>query len=378
MHYSPFAFSLLLTALGAPSSLPIFTTTPALDLQTPFNIHPPYLGGDVDTSIVLDSQRTLWLHGDTLVGTYSSNGLRHFTSMPRNSVALRYPGNSTLAHFIRPADPKNPSHVGFFSPSDKSQWYWPTCGVVVDGGLYVLSMRVEPGPPGLFPFQLAGTDILSLGSVGGLAEDPLSWPPPRITQLPYMSANFTLGNAIGLGNNSSSGGGDEFVYILGGFGDSARTACMTRISQGAFVRGDFEGGLEGYSVSGAWVPLANVSNPVGVLAPMFDFVPSEATLTFHPSLGMWVILRVNTFLGASIEGLFAPNPWGPWGQQAVYTIPGEMLSGGTFCYAGKVHRELERVGGKELIFTYVCNTPTIPQLLNRSDVYIPQVMRVTW
>jgi hypothetical protein len=243
--------------------------------------------------------------------------------------------------------------------------------VVVRGGLYVLSMRVEPGPPGLFSFQLAGTDVLSLGSVQGLAGDPLDWPPPTITRLPYTSANFTLGNAVGLGN------GDGYVYILGGFGDSARTACLARVTEGAFVGGEFEGGLEGYTVSGAWVPLANVTQQM--MAPLFDFVPSEATLTFHPGLGLWVVLRVNTFLGAAIEGLFAPNPWGPWTQQAIYTIPGDRLSGGTFCYAGKVHRELESGGGgNELVFTYVCNTPSIAQLLNRSDIYIPQVMRMTW
>ena len=358
---------LLLLALPLATSLPAFTAAPALDLQPPFDIQAPYLGGDVDTSVVLDAQRTLWLHGDTLVGTYSG-GTRSVTSMPRNSVALRAP-NGSLTHFIRASDPRNPAHVGFFSPPLPSQWYWPTCGVVVAGQLSVLAMRVEPGPPGLFPFQLAGTDVLSLGSVGVLAQDPLHWPPPAITQLPFTSPNFTLGNAVGVGGG--------YVYLLAGCGDAARTACMARITEGGFVAGAFEAQLQGYTPSGAWLPLATLS-PATDLAPLFDFVPSEATLTYHAGLGLWVVLRVNTFLGAAIEGLFAPTPSGPWAATPLYTIPPELLSGGTFCYAGKVHPELGREGVSELLLTYVCNTPSIPQLLNRSNVYIPQLVRVRW
>jgi hypothetical protein len=76
---------------------PTLTGAPATDLQPLFNIAPPWLGADVATSIPLDcgaaaptgTVRSLWLHGDTLVGNMTSDGERSMAglTMPRNSVA---------------------------------------------------------------------------------------------------------------------------------------------------------------------------------------------------------------------------------------------------------------------------------------------------
>lgn len=42
-----------------------------------------------------------------------------------------------------------------------------------------------------------------------------------------------------------------------------------------------------------------------------------------------------------------------------------------FCYAGKEHPELEQ---SDLVFTYVCNTLDVPELVTRHDIYHPQVI----
>ena len=60
--------------------------------------------------------------------------------------------------------------------------------------------------------------------------------------------------------------------------------------------------------------------------------------------------------------------------QDVYAIPAEMLAGGAFCYAGKAHPELER-SAEEIVFSFMCNTPTIAALENRTDIYVPQLVR---
>jgi hypothetical protein len=44
-----------------------------------------------------------------------------------------------------------------------------------------------------------------------------------------------------------------------------------------------------------------------------------------------------------------------------------------FCYAGKEHPELEVPG--DIVFTYVCNTFSPPELMSRPDIYLPQVIR---
>jgi len=44
-----------------------------------------------------------------------------------------------------------------------------------------------------------------------------------------------------------------------------------------------------------------------------------------------------------------------------------------FCYAGKEHPELEVPG--DIVFTYVCNTFSPPELTSRPGIYLPQVIR---
>lgn len=67
-----------------------FSATPASDLQPLFSIAAPYLGADVSTSFNIPSLGPsffLWLHGDTLTGTFA-RGARSVSGMPRNSVGV--------------------------------------------------------------------------------------------------------------------------------------------------------------------------------------------------------------------------------------------------------------------------------------------------
>ena len=324
-------------AWGAPPTPS--AVAPATDLQPPFNLSPPYLGADIATSIPLSNGSALWLHGDTLVGSLSPDGLsRRFESMPRNSVALRFT-NGTLRHAIRPASASNPAHVGFFTPPEPTQWYWPTCGAVLSAQLLVFAMRMADGPPGLFPFVLLGTDVLALGPTAALGNEPLHWPAPAISQLPYLHENLTLGNAVGQDAGT--------LYLLGGCGSGARAAFVARIPVEDAAAGRWTA-LQQWSSSGQWEGMGSPTSPPQQL---FDFVPSEATLTYHAALGVWVVLTVNTFLSSSITMHTAAAVQGPYTATSIYTIPAEMLAGGAFCYAGKVHPELTPPGRREIVFS---------------------------
>ena len=87
------------------------------------------------------------------------------------------------------------------------------------------------------------------------------------------------------------------------------------------------------------------------------------------------IVVANTFVSSSISFRTAPALTGPWSAPVdVYPIPADMLTG-AFCYAGKAHPELSPPGAAEIVFSFMCNTPTIPALENRSDIYVPQLVR---
>lgn len=300
-----------------------FSSSPATDLQPLFNIAAPWLGADVATSLPLGGQAGagyyLWLHGDTLIGSMSGGGVREWDGeMPRNSVAvLRVNASdgaplSNYTHFLR-RNTSNPVHNGFWSPPSQQQWYWPTAGVSIGLDVHVVAMRMEASGGGLFPFAMAGMDVLSFSSP---SLDPLSWPQPTPSTLPLVNSTFCLGNAVTLA-------ADGNVYILGSNNGSA---FMARIDAAAFAAHSW-GELTVWPASGgAWLPLGSAAP-----AALFDFTPSETTLTYHDALGLWIVVVANTFISDSIMIRTAASVTGPWSDLTpIYTIPPAMLEG-AFC-----------------------------------------------
>jgi hypothetical protein len=356
---------LLLSSIYSASTAFTYSSTPALDLQPLFDISQPWLGADVATSIHLcgrDNSTYLWLHGDTLVGTFS-NGNRNIQSMPRNSVAIFNVNDKTYNHFIKPADPGNPAHRGFWSPQNISQWYWPTSGACVNGSMTVLSMKIEPGPPGLFPFIEVGYDAIILGPVSNLDDDPMKWPTPQTISILNQNSSFVLGNAVGVDENM------QMVYLLGSMGEK-NSAYIARIPFTDWNNQNWTA-LEYYSALNIWEMWRDSLIP----QTLFENCPSETTLFYQPLLSSWYIVIANTFLSDSVGILTAPTITGPWTQTMIplYTISSDLLQG-SFCYAGKSHPELAK-NSSEIIFSFVCNTPTIPELINRTDVYVPRLIR---
>ena len=377
--------SLLLGGASAASAAAVLGSTatiacaPAMDLQPLFLAQSTgsdaFMGADVCTSIPLSDEPHgphLYLFGDTLVGRNKFNGSRSFHAMPRNSVGVAYsrPDGtplSTLSHEWR-INQSNAQHVGFFSPPlNDTQWYWPQVGVRTLNRSYVVAWRMEPANDPLFAFGTAGIDVITLPDdpLGVTFASPVEWP----SQLPttpfpsYINNNFTIGNAMA--NNEADG----FVYLLGGAGNPGH-AIMSRIPAASFASHTWAD-LRFYVTGGQWAPYA----PTLAFAPLFDFVPSETTLTYIPSLSAWMIVVANTFISPNIYIHTAPNPWGPWsGGQDIYTIPPEMRVGGSFCYAAKVHAELARAPN-EFVFTYNCNVAGLPPIMDLPQLYIPQVIR---
>lgn len=341
-----------------------FTSAPAQDLQPFFGIQVPWLGADVATSVRIGNSSTyLWLHGDTLLGSMRS-GVRQWTGgMPRNSVAtLSVSGagapTSPYVHAITPPNASFPQHGGFWSPPAASQWWWPTVGVNLgDGDVHIVAMRMEAAGSGLFPFATAGMDVLSFTAPGA---DPAAWPPPTPSSLPGVNTTFVLGCAAGVG-------ADGFVYMLGSNNGSAMMARIPAASFSAHAWGDVL-----FFSGGSWAPLGGAPPD-----SLFGYVPSETTLVYHEFLNLWYIVWVNTFLSSAVMFRTAPHPWGPWSEGvSVYEIPPSLLDN-AFCYAGKAHPELSRPGAPEVVFSFVCNTPNINQLLNRTEVYVPRLIRTT-
>jgi len=229
-------------------------------------------------------------------------------------------------------------------------------------------MRMHSAGGGLFPFAMAGMDVLELRAAG---DDPLAWPAAALvsTTARFQRANFTLGCAAAY--DAAAG----VVYLLGAAG-AQQSAVAARLPAAGLAAGDWAA-LEYWMPSGAWAAAPADGAPPAA-QPLFAFMPSEATLVWHPFMQLWYVVVANTFVyGADIVLRTAPAVTGPWSDELrVYSVPASMLAGGAFCYAGKAHPELSPQGAPELVFSFMCNTQGIPPLLNRTDIYVPQLIRV--
>ncbi len=93
----------------------------------------------------------------------------------------------------------------------------------------VIAMRVADGPPGLFPFEVVGMDVLGLGAspLSSQDQDPSDWPVAAPVSLaPYLGANLTLGNAVMFSAK------DNMVYLYGSY----RGAPRSRFSRALVLR----------------------------------------------------------------------------------------------------------------------------------------------
>jgi hypothetical protein len=201
-------------------------------------------------------------------------------------------------------DPSDAVHVGFFSPPQsedpaQAQYYWPAVGARVRNQSYVVAMRMENSGSGLFPFAVAGYDVIAIPrDSDSRFDDPLDWPAsemPIATFGSWVNDNFTVGNAV------TYVAAEDFVYLLGSY-RGARSpqwsaAFMARVSGADWEAGEFGPGLQFYLQNQTWSTggfYADVENEVSL---QFDFnVPSETTMSFIPALNSYAILIANTFL----------------------------------------------------------------------------------
>jgi hypothetical protein len=297
-----------------------FSSSPALDLQPLFSQSSvgaaSFLGADVCTSLPLDDVGAshLVLFGDTIIGRFLPNGTRLVASMPRNSVGVFYTGRpsgndpsfdassplplSTLSHSWR-VDPAHSQHVGFFSPPESAaQWYWPTAGARVRNQTDVVLQRMEVDPAGgLFPFAMAGVDVIALPDdpTGLKFADPLEWPTtlPTATVGAWVNNNMTVGNAV------TFVAAEDTVYLLGGYRGPAQqwsAATLSRIGADDWHARRFDSGLRFLLVNGTWAPhWDGIGSYLQLLWSDFPGVPSECTMTYVPALAAYAIFIADTF-----------------------------------------------------------------------------------
>ncbi len=120
-----------------------------------------WTGADATVSARLPDGRTVWLFGDTFLGTINENRSRPDTApMIRNSMVIQ--DGSRLTTLLG----KNPYSATSFLSMHPGEWYWPGAALI-DGGklkifLYRMSRSVDADAPAQWDFQRSGVDVAIL------------------------------------------------------------------------------------------------------------------------------------------------------------------------------------------------------------------------
>ena len=116
---------------------------------------------------------------------------------------------------------------------------------------------------------------------------------------------------------------------------------------------------------------------------IFSPANAETSLQYNMELRSWVTLAVDG-VTAQLILWTARELTGPWMSTVIHNIPAPFDDLTVFkCYAGKGHPELaepaEPGQGVELVFSYVCNSPSDSSLLfeeGMGGLYAPLFVRV--
>ena len=167
--------ALLLACAGLPAREPFpnLQGQPDPDFNQLFSRSGPgWTGGDGTLSIPLPDGRTLWLFGDSFLGTVRPDGSRPTdTPLIRNCLVIQDDAHLETRRGGTAGDPE-----AFLVPEDPEAWYWPGDGTIAGRRVQIFYHRYRQAAEGMWGWAYDGTVIAAL-ALPGLAVQ-------RVTALP--------------------------------------------------------------------------------------------------------------------------------------------------------------------------------------------------
>ncbi len=324
-----------------------------------------WLGGDAAFSIPLPSGRSLWLFGDSFVGSANQTN-RPGSKMVRNAIALSACDAKTgwdIHYYWRERRKKVPA--AFFDLGGADFWYWPGDGFVYRDSVYVVLWKTKPKPKEkIFSFRADGA---VLAKISNSPATPDKW------QVTY----FSLLDIPNLVLSTSAVVQDGYVYLFTLWEDDAHGRPMLLARLPLTGLAEPAPHLEYLDQNNQWKPGFDPERAYVVM----DKGASELSVRYHPESKIWVAISGEAvFLSNKIVVRTASDLTGPWSaMQTIYEIKELVPSTpgwdkDTFCYAKKEH--IEFAEDAKLLITYVCNSYQFSKLVSNMSLYRPQAVRV--
>lgn len=305
-----------------------------------------WIAGDATFSIALPDHRTLWLFGDSFIGTVNPDssivGGSHFI---RNCAVIQDGDSMRSLHggtFANPTD-------FLTSPQPDSVWYWPEHGLVENDTLKIFFSEfiITTGTPGFnFKYTAAYLANFTYPGIEYISK----------TKLPYYEHN-----KVCYGNSIMTENGYNYIY------GRKETDTVYHIPYPHVARvpvGNLLAPWEFFNGS-SWSDDPTVSFKIGNVAVSQQY-------GFFKQDGKYVLISQDIWLSPKIFSFTCVTPSGPLNNKTLlYSTP--LLYPTTFTYNAFPHTQFTE--NNELLISYNTNGD-FWSIFNNVEIYRPMFIRV--
>lgn len=339
-----------------------------------------WIGADVATSIQLDEKKYVWIFGDTLLGSVSSQS-RTMNNMLHNTVGITTCEKYTVQ--CQPIQKYYRTHHdkvdSIFTLNNANQYFWPTTGSQLTTKLFIAG-------PIIRSHSKSNKWIDSAGTVFILVDNPLEAP----SNWKYHIYTI-LNTADKLNWSTAAVKQGAWLYIFGslkiGEHNEKTNAVLSRISLQDAEAAHWDKMEYWLGKIKGWQTRLSSPTALGILSGLTGC--SEMSLGHNDRFGWYTVLLPAPFLSYDAHFYTANELTGPWTDQGIiYTVPGpwnpaETPDGhnGFLTYAAKVHPELAKTEN-DIVFTYNINQIDTNHLFSDLKeprywgLYIPQFVEI--
>ncbi|WP_347056226.1 DUF5005 domain-containing protein [Bacteroides ovatus] len=306
-------------------------------------------GGDGMYSILLPDGRSIFMMGDSYIGTVTNGQRSGSDHMYRNTYIVYSKGKVSAIYGAN--GNKNSSAAVPPEYPDEKKWYWPGHGFVDGNKLYIFQTLMYQGSGDMWGFRYETTHILEY-NLPGLEL-------VKTTPIPFNgSENIHYGMAA-----LKDG---EYVYM---YAQVDVTNDMNPISEVLVARSMMNNlytGWEYYTGSG-WSTNASATEKLKGLTS----VPVSSQFNVFRLRDKYVLLtQKKPFNSGEIYTFTADTPYGPWGNKQLIFKTYEQDIPHLFTYNAMAHPQFEKDG--MLLISYNVNTEVFAEQFSDVSTYRPR------
>jgi len=305
-------------------------------------------GADGTYSVLLPDGRSVWIFGDTFLGTVSTELTREKTNPMyiRNCFMIDDGESLKTIHQGEPEDfmsmmipPRVTNSNGEISELD--YWYWPGDGWVEGNELKVFASEFHQADTGMWGFEFVKTDLITY-SLPDIKEE-------SIAEIPYSQV-------LGIHYGHAVCKTDEFVYVYGLHEGKPHAARIDEFGSWSFYNGS------------DWTNAPESSQP------MADISGSEQFSVFDYN-DQFILVAQEGMLSKKVMAYVSATPYGPWSEgKLLFETPIAYENDQLFTYNALAHPQFTE--NNELLVSYNTNSFELQDHFENAGIYRPRFFRV--